>query len=140
MTSITINTWNRATRAFVPETINVDIVSVRRTSLPKGGWKYEAVMADGTVQLIRAKATRCYLLAHLHSNLVCSGKRGLGAVISFGQRASTYAPLARTFAIDDANDTLDPPGYAARVAELEAEGLTTSDAQAVADAEFGGAA
>jgi hypothetical protein len=32
---------------------------------------------------------------------------------------------------------LDPPGYAARVAELEAEGMTTSDAQSVADVEFG---
>ncbi len=32
---------------------------------------------------------------------------------------------------------LDPPGYAARVRELEAEGLTTSDAQAAADVEFG---
>lgn len=31
---------------------------------------------------------------------------------------------------------LDPPGYAARVAELEAEGLTTSDAQGVADVEL----
>lgn len=31
---------------------------------------------------------------------------------------------------------LDPPGYAARVRELEAEGLTTSDAQGVADAEY----
>ena len=31
--------------------------------------------------------------------------------------------------------SLDPPGYAARVAELESEGLTTSDAQSVADAE-----
>jgi hypothetical protein len=30
----------------------------------------------------------------------------------------------------------DPPGYAKRVHELELEGLTTSDAQAVADAEF----
>ncbi len=32
---------------------------------------------------------------------------------------------------------LDPPGYAARVRELEDEGLTTSDAQGVADVEFG---
>lgn len=31
---------------------------------------------------------------------------------------------------------LDPPGYAARVRELEAEGLTTSDAQGIADMEF----
>lgn len=31
---------------------------------------------------------------------------------------------------------LDPPGYAERVRELEEEGLTTSDAQAVADVEF----
>lgn len=31
---------------------------------------------------------------------------------------------------------MDPPGYADRVAELEAEGLTTSDAQGVADAEL----
>lgn len=31
---------------------------------------------------------------------------------------------------------LDPPGYAKRVRELEAEGLTTSDAQAAADAEL----
>jgi hypothetical protein len=30
----------------------------------------------------------------------------------------------------------DPPGYAKRVRELEAEGMTTSDAQAVADVEF----
>ena len=29
----------------------------------------------------------------------------------------------------------ESPGYAARVRQLEAEGLTTSDAQAVADAE-----
>lgn len=36
--------------------------------------------------------------------------------------------------IDDA--PLDPPGYAARVAALEAEGLTRSDAQGVADAEY----
>lgn len=32
--------------------------------------------------------------------------------------------------------SLDPPGYAARVAELEAAGYTTGDAQAVADAEW----
>lgn len=32
--------------------------------------------------------------------------------------------------------SLDPPGYAERVAELEAEGMTTSDAQAIADIEF----
>lgn len=31
---------------------------------------------------------------------------------------------------------LDPPGYSARVRELEAEGLTTSDAQGIAEAEF----
>lgn len=31
---------------------------------------------------------------------------------------------------------MDPPGYAARVRQLEREGLTTSDAQGVADAEF----
>lgn len=33
-------------------------------------------------------------------------------------------------------DGLDPPGYAQRVAELEDEGLTTSDAQGVADMEY----
>lgn len=32
--------------------------------------------------------------------------------------------------------SIDPPGYAARVAALEAEGLTTSDAQGVADVEL----
>jgi hypothetical protein len=31
---------------------------------------------------------------------------------------------------------LDPPGYAKRVAELEAEGMTTSDAQGIADMEY----
>lgn len=31
---------------------------------------------------------------------------------------------------------LDPPGYAKRVAELEAEGMTTGDAQGVADMEY----
>jgi hypothetical protein len=31
----------------------------------------------------------------------------------------------------------DPPGYARRVRELEAEGMTTSDAQGCADVEFG---
>lgn len=31
---------------------------------------------------------------------------------------------------------LDPPGYALRVAALEAEGMTTSDSQGVADVEF----
>lgn len=37
---------------------------------------------------------------------------------------------------DDERYPLDPPGYAKRVRQLEAEGLTTSDAQGVADAEF----
>lgn len=37
---------------------------------------------------------------------------------------------------DDEDAPNDPKGYAKRVRELEAEGLTTSDAQAVADAEF----
>ncbi len=32
---------------------------------------------------------------------------------------------------------LDPPGYAARVRQLEDEGLTTSDAQAAANVEYG---
>jgi hypothetical protein len=32
-------------------------------------------------------------------------------------------------------NTLDPPGYAQRVRELENQGLTTSDAQGVADAD-----
>ncbi len=32
--------------------------------------------------------------------------------------------------------SIDPPGYAERVRELELEGLTTSDAQACADVEF----
>lgn len=36
-----------------------------------------------------------------------------------------------------ADAPLDPPGYAARVAELVAEGMSNSDAQAVADAELG---
>src|SRR5688572_8593732 len=36
-----------------------------------------------------------------------------------------------------ADQPLDPPGYAARVCQLEHEGLTTSDAQGVADVEFG---
>lgn len=31
---------------------------------------------------------------------------------------------------------MDPPGYAKRVRKLEKEGLTTSDAQGVADVEF----
>lgn len=32
--------------------------------------------------------------------------------------------------------SIDPPGYADRVRQLEAEGMTTSDAQAVADVEY----
>jgi len=43
---------------------------------------------------------------------------------------------ARRVAADLIRYPLDPPGYAERVRELEAEGLTTSDAQGVADAEF----
>src|SRR5688572_4597502 len=35
-----------------------------------------------------------------------------------------------------ADQPLDQPGYAVRVAVLESEGLTTSDAQSVADAEL----
>lgn len=38
---------------------------------------------------------------------------------------------------DTARYPMDPPGYAERVRELEAEGMSTSDAQAVADAELG---
>ena len=34
-----------------------------------------------------------------------------------------------------ADQPLDPPGYAYRVLQLESQGLTRSDAQAVADAE-----
>lgn len=36
-----------------------------------------------------------------------------------------------------ADQPLDPPGYAYRVLQLEAEGLTRSDAQGVADMELG---
>lgn len=39
-------------------------------------------------------------------------------------------------ALDAVRYPLDPIGYAARVRALEAEGLCTSDAQGVADAEF----
>jgi hypothetical protein len=42
----------------------------------------------------------------------------------------------RLSAVHSGDAPNDPPGYAKRVRELEAEGLTTSDAQAVADAEF----
>lgn len=48
--------------------------------------------------------------------------------------AKVCARKAPSWTQDD--DWLDPPGYAARVAQLESEGMTTSDAQSVADAEF----
>ena len=44
--------------------------------------------------------------------------------------------MAAAYSLQEDDDSLDPPGYAARVQELENEGLTTSDAQSVADVEF----
>lgn len=50
--------------------------------------------------------------------------------------AKVIKALAKQFTEVVTEVPQEPKGYAERVAELEAEGMTTSDAQAVADAEF----
>lgn len=59
---------------------------------------------------------------------------GSGKSIFLGWDQQTKKWVKETGNPDDAPN--DPKGYAKRVRELEAEGMTTSDAQAVADAEF----
>lgn len=95
----TVTTTRHTSTGTTQETACIDIVAVHRIALPKG-WRFEAEMADGSRQVIRAKATRAYDLAHLHSGRVCTGKSGLGAVVCFGQKPSTYAPLVRTFRVE----------------------------------------
>jgi len=77
-------------------------------------------------------AFRCRMEAKLHA---------LGAALPAREPWDdeiTYnnSLLERVEEIEERGYPLDPPGYAARVRELEADGLTTSDAQGVADAEI----
>lgn len=81
-----------------------EIVCVTRSRLPTGGYRYRAVMPDGTSQLIRAKSTTSYTAAHLHSEMVCTGKTGLGSVISFGQKPTSPSLHIKSFAIVDATE------------------------------------
>jgi hypothetical protein len=65
----------------------------------------------------------------------CACGRGLAAHWKFCPFCGAPSP-APPAPVLPSPELLDPPGYAKRVRELEAEGMTTSDAQAVADAEI----
>jgi hypothetical protein len=81
--------------AFAHEQIR----KVEMIRLPKGFFRYLAVMASGARLEIRAKATRYYPLAHLHNQMVCTGKQGLGMVFSFGQKPAFPEALLRTYVV-----------------------------------------
>ena len=75
-----------------------NIASVNVEALKKG-WKYTATMHDGTTSVIRACSTRLYHAAHLHADMVCTGKQGLGAVVSFGMKPCPYVKALRSYTI-----------------------------------------
>ena len=52
------------------------------------GWRYDAHLEDGTVQVARACATRLYVNAYQYKDEVNgSGKSGLAPYVLFGKRA-----------------------------------------------------
>jgi hypothetical protein len=65
-----------------------ELVSIRAEALRKG-WRYVATDADGTEFVVRQQATRLYGFAHVWSAAACTGKGGLGTVVTFtsGSRA-----------------------------------------------------
>lgn len=82
-----------------------EIVEVLRQKVT-GGWKYVGVYADGSVETIRAKATREYVAARQFSKAVNSGnKRGLALYFTFSTSAkfggATWAPVVRDFVIKE---------------------------------------
>jgi hypothetical protein len=80
----------------------LELATFRAEALPKGGWRYIATATDGTEYVVRAKATRLYPLAHVWGVTACTGKRGLGAVITFGVSAKsawTRVPALRSLPI-----------------------------------------
>jgi len=66
-----------------------DIISVVAQPLPKGGYRYTAIMANGDTRVIREKATKLYPRAYLYGGIVATGKQGLASAFSFGK-----APVA----------------------------------------------
>lgn len=74
------------------------IVRIERWDLKKG-YRFTAVMQDGSTVVVRQQATRAYAAAHLHSAMVATGKSGLSACFSFGQKPADPDRLLRTFAV-----------------------------------------
>ena len=65
----------------------IDQVTITHVTATKiiGGYRYDAVHGDGTVEVIRKKAARLYERAYYYSRPVTgSNKRGLALVFTFG--------------------------------------------------------
>jgi hypothetical protein len=77
------------------------IKSVVATKVGKG-FRYTATMSDGSEQVIRAKATTLYPMAHLHSSNVNTGKAaGLPSTVSFGKKPANADTLVKSYKIVD---------------------------------------
>lgn len=67
------------------------VLGVYTYQLPSGGWRYMAVMEDGTEQVVRKQATRRYPTAFMYSVPVTSGnKQGLALYFTFGKNPSSW--------------------------------------------------
>lgn len=117
---------------------------------------------EESFQKLMGEEEYCDACDHTMDQCICEGhddyvnkdeklKRMGAKPLSFMDKLKTIPQGAKAFVKGDPEDDLtlynkskfeetqdmplDPPGYAKRVAELEAEGMTTSDAQGVADYE-----
>ena len=71
-----------------------DIVEVYATELFKRngerkGYRYTALLADGSKVIVRGHATRLYEKAFLYDHFVATGKVGLASAFSFGKNPTT---------------------------------------------------
>jgi len=96
--SVTIRVWNQKSRQMEESEVRLDIERIECIEV-SGGFRYEAVMSDGSRQVVRAKATRRYSLAHVHNGVACTGKTGLGAVTNFGAKPTYPSFFRQSFPI-----------------------------------------
>lgn len=78
------------------------VVAVHGETLPRGGYRFTAELADGTRAVVRAKATRPYRFAFQFHGPVATGKSGLAADFAYSANAQPprmYVPHRATFAI-----------------------------------------
>lgn len=69
---------------------------VRAYPLPKGGFRYMAVAADGSETLVRKSSKAApFANAFLYLDAIASGTPGLGGFFTYGKAPSSYAKYYR---------------------------------------------